>query len=84
LTDNTALWTCADAHQYRYKVIVIEDCTKVHREKEPPGAKGGALRIIRNVLKADVLPSAESKEKYLKPMWEIVSSRLTPGFLGCL
>jgi len=66
-TDNTVLWTCADAHQYRYKVVVVEDCTIVHREKEPPGAKEGALRIIRNVLKGEVLPLAEIREKYLKP-----------------
>ena len=66
-TDNTVLWTCADAHQNRYKVVVVEDCTIVHREKEPPGAKEGALRIIRNVLKGEVLPLAEIKEKYLKP-----------------
>jgi nicotinamidase-related amidase len=66
-TDNTVLWTCADAHQYRYKVVVVEDCTMVHRESEPPGAKEGALRIIRNVLKAEILSLAEIKQKYLKP-----------------
>ena len=66
-TDNTVLWTCADAHHYRYKVVVVDDCTIVHREKEPPGANEGALRIIRNVLKGDVLPLAEIKEKYLRP-----------------
>jgi hypothetical protein len=38
----------------------------VHREKEPPGAKEGALRIIRSVLKGEVLPLAEIREKYLK------------------
>ena len=58
-TDNTVLWTSADAHQYRYKVVVVEDCTIVHREDEPPGAKEGALRIIRNVLKGKVLPLSE-------------------------
>jgi nicotinamidase-related amidase len=66
-TDNTVLWTCADAHQYRYKVVVVEDCTMVHREKEPPGAKQGALRIIRNVLKGEVLALAAINERYLKP-----------------
>ncbi|HWP58070.1 MAG TPA: isochorismatase family cysteine hydrolase [Candidatus Acidoferrales bacterium] len=65
-TDNTVLWTCADAHQYRYKVVVVEDCTMVHREKEPPGAKEGALRIIRNVLKAEVLPLELVKDRYLR------------------
>jgi hypothetical protein len=39
----------------------------VHREKEPPGAKEGALRIIRNVLKGEVLPLAEIQATYLKP-----------------
>jgi nicotinamidase-related amidase len=65
-TDNTVLWTCADAHQNRYKVVVAEDCTMVHREKEPPGAKEGALRIIRNVLKGEVLSLAEIKAKYFE------------------
>ncbi len=58
-TDNTVLWTSADAHQYRYKVVVVEDCTIVHREEEPPGGKEGALRIIRYVLKGKVLPLSE-------------------------
>jgi nicotinamidase-related amidase len=66
-TDNTVLWTCADAHQNRYKVVVVEDCTIVHREKEPPGAKEGALRIIKNVLKGEVLPLEQVKQKYLSP-----------------
>ncbi len=65
-TDNTVLWTSADAHQNRYKVVVVEDCTIVHREKEPPGAKEGALRIIHNVLKGDVLPLELVTAKYLK------------------
>jgi hypothetical protein len=56
----------------------------VHRANEPPGTKESALRIIRSVLKGEVLLLAEIKEKYLKPIWEIFSSRLTPGFLGCL
>ncbi|HYJ87224.1 MAG TPA: hypothetical protein VEW46_14275 [Pyrinomonadaceae bacterium] len=66
-TDNTVLWTCAGTHQNRYKLVEVEDCTIVHREKEPPGAKEGALRIIHNVLKGEVLPLAAIKEKYLKP-----------------
>ena len=66
-TDNTVLWTAADAHQYRYKVVIVEDCTIVHREQEPPGAKEGALRIVRSVLKGDVLPLDEVVTKYLKP-----------------
>jgi nicotinamidase-related amidase len=65
-TDNTVLWTAADAHQHRYRVVIVEDCTMVHREKEPPGAKEGALRIIRNVLRGEVIPLNEVTAKYLK------------------
>jgi len=65
-TDNTVLWTAADAFQFRYKVCVVEDCTMVHRQKEPPGAKEGALRIIRTVLRGDVIPLAEVEAKYLR------------------
>lgn len=65
-TDNTVLWTAADAHQYRYKVVIVEDCTIVHREQEPPGAKEGALRIVRGVLKGEVLPLDEVVPRYLK------------------
>ncbi len=66
-TDNTVLWTSADAHQYRYKVVVVEDGTMVHREKEPPGAKEGALRIIRNVLQGEVSPLEQVTARYLRP-----------------
>jgi nicotinamidase-related amidase len=65
-TDNTVLWTSADAHQRRYKVVVVDDCTMVHREKEPAGAKEGALRIIKTVLKGEILPLVDVIEKYLK------------------
>ena len=65
-TDNTVLWTSADARQYRYKVVVVEDCTMVHREEEPPGAQEGALRIIKNVLKGQVLRLDQVISKYLK------------------
>ena len=65
-TDNTVLWTAGDAHQYRYKVVIVEDCTMVHREKEPPGAQECALRIIRSVLRGEVLPLHEVTAKYLK------------------
>ncbi len=65
-TDNTVLWTAADAHQYRYKVVVVEDCTIVHREQEPAGAKEGALRIVRSVLRgSEVLPLDEVITQYL-------------------
>jgi nicotinamidase-related amidase len=66
-TDNTVLWTAADAFQYRYKVVVVEDCTMVHRQQEPPGAQEGALRIIRNVLHSDVMKLDEVIATYLKP-----------------
>lgn len=64
-TDNTVLWTAADAHQNRYKVVVVDDCCMVHRQTEPPGAHEGATRIIRSVLKADVVPLDEAVSKYL-------------------
>jgi nicotinamidase-related amidase len=67
-TDNTVLWTSADAFQYRYKVVVVSDCTMVHREQEPPGAQEGALRIIRNVLHSQVLTLDEVIATYLKPV----------------
>jgi nicotinamidase-related amidase len=65
-TDNTVLWTSADAHQYHYRVVVVDDCTMVHRQNEPPGAQECALRIIRSVLKGEVLSLDEVIEKYLK------------------
>jgi nicotinamidase-related amidase len=64
-TDNTVLWTAADAVQYRYTVCVAEDCTMVHRSGEPPEVKEYALRIVRNVLHSDVLPLEEALAKYL-------------------
>jgi nicotinamidase-related amidase len=66
-TDNTVLWTAADAHQFRYNVTVVEDCTMVHREEEPPGAQEGAIRIMRNVLRAEILSLDETIAKYLTP-----------------
>ena len=65
-TDNTVLWTAADAFQFRYQVVVVEDCTIVHREQEPPGAQEGALRIVRNVLHSEVLSLDETIAKYLQ------------------
>ena len=64
-TDNTVLWTSADAFQLRYKVVVVEDCTMVHREDEPPEVKDYALRIVRNVLHSDVLPLDEVVARFL-------------------
>jgi nicotinamidase-related amidase len=66
-TDNTVLWTSADAYQNRYKVVVVEDCTMVHRAEEPSGAQECALRIIRNVLHSDVLGLDHVIATYLKP-----------------
>jgi nicotinamidase-related amidase len=66
-TDNTVLWTSADAHQLHYRVVIAEDCTMVHREKEPPGAQEGAIRIIRSVLKGEILSLDEVIQKYLQP-----------------
>ena len=65
-TDNTVLWTSADAHQHHYKVVVVEDCTMVHRENEPPGAQECALRIIKSVLKGEILSLDQVTAKYLK------------------
>ncbi len=64
-TDNTVLWTAADAFQLRYNVVVVEDCTMVHRESEPPEVKEYALRIVRNVLHSKVLPLDEVIKDYL-------------------
>jgi len=66
-TDNTVLWTAADAFQNRYKVVVVDDCCLVHREAEPPGAHEGATRIIRSVLHSEVLPMDQVISTYLKP-----------------
>ena len=66
-TDNTVLWTAADAHQYRYKVVVVDDCCMVHREQEPPGAHECATRIIRSVLHGEVLPLDEVAKRYFPP-----------------
>lgn len=64
-TDNTVLWTSADAFQNRYKVVVLSDCTKVHRAAEPPEMHEYALRIIRHRLQGEVLTLDEVLAKYL-------------------
>lgn len=66
-TDNTVLWTAADAHQLRYEVAVVEDCTMVHRQAEPPEVKDYALRIVRNVLHSEVLSLDDTIARYLTP-----------------
>ena len=63
-TDNTVLWTAMQAFELRYKVVVVEDCTIVHRESEPPEVKEYALRIVRNVLRSEVLPMDEVVARY--------------------
>jgi nicotinamidase-related amidase len=64
-TDNTVLWTAADAYQNSYTVCVVEDCSMVHRPGEPPEVKQYALRIVRNVLHSDVLPLEHALARYL-------------------
>ena len=66
-TDNTVLWTAADAFQLHSTVCVVEDCTMVHRKGEPPEVKEYALRIVRNVLHSDVLPLEQAIVRYLQP-----------------
>lgn len=66
-TDNTVLWTSADAHQNRYKVVIPEDCTIVHRETAPQGRKEATLEIIRDVLHGEVIPLDEVISRYLQP-----------------
>jgi len=65
-TDNTVLWTAADAFQNRYRVVVVDDCSMVHRQNEAPGAHEGALRIVRNVLHSEVLPIDEVISRYIE------------------
>jgi nicotinamidase-related amidase len=64
-TDNTVLWTSADAFQMRFQVAVLDDVTMVHRETEPPEVHTYALRIVSNVLHSDVLSLAEAAPKYI-------------------
>ncbi|MBI4283833.1 MAG: cysteine hydrolase [Chloroflexi bacterium] len=67
-TDNTVLWTSADAFQHHYKVVVLSDCTKVHRAMEATESTirhESALRIIREVLHSEVLTLDEVLGRYL-------------------
>lgn len=66
-TDNTVLWTSADAFQNRYRLVVVEDCTMVHRQEAKPGMQEYALEIIRTVLSGEVIPLDTVIEKYLTP-----------------
>jgi len=49
-TDNTVLWTAADAHQYRYKVVIVEDVATTGGQAieaaEVIGAQGGDVVAI--------------------------------------
>jgi nicotinamidase-related amidase len=65
-TDNTVLWTSADAVQNRYRLTVVEDCTMVHREGDHPQMHDCALQIIRKVLHGEVIPMDEVIGKYLR------------------
>jgi nicotinamidase-related amidase len=63
-TDNTVLWTSADAHQNRYRLVVVEDCCMTHRPADHPHLHNCALEIIRKVLHGEVLPMDEVIRKY--------------------
>ena len=67
-TDNTVLWTAADAFQNRYRVVVLEDCTMVHRENADPDAQRAVLRIVKDVLHSEVLTLDEAASAYLQPV----------------
>jgi nicotinamidase-related amidase len=67
-TDNCVLWTAMQAFEFRYKVVVAEDCTIVHGQaRTEAGAKEAALTIIRGVLQSEVIPLNEVIKKYLQP-----------------
>lgn len=66
-TDNTVLWTSADATQHHYRVAVVSDCSMVHRQADPPEMHDWALEIIRKVLHGEILTLDEVTDKYLKP-----------------
>ncbi len=65
-TDNCVLWTAGEAHQYRYKVVVVEDCTIIHRQAAPEGRWQAAIDIMRDVAKGDILPTDAVVAKYFK------------------
>jgi nicotinamidase-related amidase len=66
-TDNTVLWTAADAHQNRYKLVIVEDCTMVHRQADHPHNHERALTIMRSVLKAEIQSLDQVIDQYLMP-----------------
>ena len=63
-TDNCVLWTAGEAHQYRYKVVVVEDCTIIHRATAPEGRWQAAIDIMRDVAKGDILNTDGVVAKY--------------------
>ncbi len=63
-TDNCVLWTAGEAHQYRYKVVVVEDCTIIHRATAPEGRWQAAIDIMRDVAKGDILDTDGVVAKY--------------------
>ncbi len=65
-TDNTVLWTSADAVQHRYRLAVVDDCCMVHREGDHPEMHECALKIIGRVLHGEVLPADEVIAKYFQ------------------
>jgi nicotinamidase-related amidase len=65
-TDNTVLWTSADAFQNRYRLVVVEDCCMTHREADHPQLHDCALQIIRRVLHGEVISLDETIQRYLK------------------
>ena len=65
-TDNTVLWTSADAFQHRYRLVVVEDCCMVHREADHPELHECALKIIRRVLHGEVIPTDEVIASYFQ------------------
>jgi nicotinamidase-related amidase len=65
-TDNTVLWTSADAVQNRYALTVVDDCTMVHREGDHPDMHECALQIIRKVLHGEVISLDDVIGKYLR------------------
>lgn len=64
-TDNTVLWTSADAMQNRYGLVVVEDCCMTHREGDHPHMHDCALQIIRRVLHGEVISLDETIKRYL-------------------
>ena len=56
-TDNCVLWTAGEAHQHRYNVVIVEDCTIIHRPAAPEGRWQAAIDIIRDVAKGDIVPT---------------------------